>query len=48
MTNIIIEYQDGIKVKYTVPDYISDAIESLIMYYKHTVLSYGEAADNEQ
>lgn len=48
MTNIIIEFQDGMKVKYTVPDYISDAIESLITHYKHTVLSYGEAADNEQ
>ena len=48
MTKIIIDYQDGGKVEYKVPDYIADAVESLIMNYKHTVLSYGEAADNEQ
>lgn len=44
MTKIVIEYQDGGKVEYKVPDHIADAVDSLIMLYPHTILEF----DKEQ
>ena len=38
MTKIIIDYQDGSKVEYSVPNHVADAIDSLVMMYPHTVL----------
>ena len=42
MTKITIEYQDGIKAEYTVPDPIADAIDSLLLGDHHTVVALGK------
>ena len=42
MTKITIDYQDGVKAEYTVPDPIADAIDSLLLGYHHTVIELGE------
>ena len=48
MTKVIIDYQDGSKVEYSVPDHVADAIDSLVMMYPHTVLEFGEEQQGEQ
>ena len=48
MTKITIDYQDGMTVKYEVPDHISDALEALISMYPHTVLEYKKEEDSKQ
>lgn len=47
MTTIIIDYQDGSKVVYSVPDHVADAIDSLVMMYPHTILAYKEEQEHE-
>ena len=48
MTTIIIDYQDGEKVEYKVPDHIGDAIESIIMIYPHTILEFDKEQKHDQ
>ena len=47
MMKVIIDYQDGSKVEYSVPNHVADAIDSLIMMYPHTILAYKEEQEHE-
>ena len=40
MTKVIIAYEDGRKVEYKTPDYVADAVDTLIMFYPHTILEF--------
>lgn len=42
MMKIVIESRNGQKVLYKVPDYIGNAVESLVMQYPHDVLEFAK------
>lgn len=42
MIKITIEEQNGQKTSYNVPDYIGNAVDSLLMPYPHEVLGYAK------
>lgn len=48
MAKIVIEYQDDGKVEYKVPDYIANAVDSLIMLYPHTILEFAKEQEHDQ